>query len=87
MERIRVEIEEMENGRVRIIIYVDGEEVGVMYYEIAKRGFNNKPISMNRWVCVDAKITKLYDMVGGITPKDIMDLCQDEIDRYFMDGV
>lgn len=83
MERIRLEIEEMENGRVRIIIYVDDEEAGVMYYELAKKTFHAKPITMNKWTCVDAKITKLYDMVGDISPKDIMDLCQEELNNYF----
>lgn len=83
MDRISLEIEEMDKGRVRIIIYVDGEEAGVMYYEIAKRGFSTKPVSMNKWACVDAKITKLYDMVEDMTPKKIMDMCQEELRNYF----
>lgn len=83
MDRISLEIEEMENNRVRIIIYVDGEEAGVMYYELAKRIFNSKPLSMNKWACVDAKITTLYDMVEDMTPKKIMDMCQEELRNYF----
>lgn len=83
MDRISLEIEEMEKGRVRIIIYVDGQEAGVMYYEIAKRGFSTKPVSMNKWACVDAKITNLYDMVEDMTPKKIMDMCQEELRNYF----
>lgn len=81
MDRVRLEMDEMENGRIRVIIYVDGEEVGVMYYEIAKRVFSSKPLSMNKWACVDAKITKLYDMVEDMTPKRIMDMCQEEIKK------
>jgi len=59
---------------------VSGVSLGLIYYEKAKRGYINKPISMNRWVCVDAKIEGLY-IHGGedITPMDILDKCQEII--------
>lgn len=83
MDRISLEIEEIEKGRVRVIVYVDGQEAGVMYYEIAKRSFSTKPVSMNKWACVDAKITNLYDIVEDMTPKKIMDMCQEEISKWW----
>lgn len=83
MERVRLEITDMDGGRVRVIVYVDEEEAGMMYYEIAKRGFSTKPVSMNKWACVDAKITTLYDIVEDMTPKKIMDMCQEEISKWW----
>jgi hypothetical protein len=48
-----------------------------IYFEKAKKGFTNKPLSMDAWVCVDAKIERLYEVVDyEITPKDIVEVCQ-----------
>ena len=77
---------EIEDGRIRIIIVQEenspnqGEvELGTLYFERAKNTFQRKPITMNGWACVDAKINELYDMGGEITPKEIVSHCQDII--------
>ena len=71
---------EIEDGRIRITISNDDKEVGTLYFEKAKKTFQRKPIGMNGWACVDAKIEGLYEMVGeSITPKDIVKKCQDLI--------
>jgi len=77
---------EIEDGRIRIIIVQEenspnqgGVELGTLYFERAKKTFQRKPITMNGWACVDAKINELYDMGGEITPKEIVAHCQDII--------
>ena len=71
---------EIEYGRIRITISNNDKEVGTLYFEKAKKTFQRKPIGMNGWACVDAKIEGLYEMVGEtITPKDIVKKCQDLI--------
>ena len=68
------------DDRLRFIISFNDQEVGSLYFEKAKRGFTNKPISMDAWLCVDAKIEKLYEVVDyEITPKDIVEVCQNMI--------
>jgi hypothetical protein len=65
------------DDRLRFIISFNDQEVGSLYFETAKKGFTNKPLSMDAWVCVDAKIEKLYEVVDyEITPKDIVEVCQ-----------
>jgi hypothetical protein len=70
---------EIEDGRIRIIIVQEEKELGTLYFERAKKTFQRKPITMNGWACVDAKIDGLYDMGGEITPKEIVAHCQDII--------
>ena len=68
----------MEVGRIRMVISLNEEvELGTLYFEKAKRTFQRKPIGMDAWACVDAKIEGLY-IHGGehITPKDIVRKCQ-----------
>ena len=68
------------DDRLRFIISFNDQEVGSLYFEKAKRGFTNKPISMDAWLCVDAKIEKLYEVVDyEITPKQIVEECQNMI--------
>lgn len=68
------------DDRLRFIISFNDQEVGSLYFEKAKRGFTNKPISMDAWLCVDAKIEKLYEVVDyEITPKEIVEVCQSMI--------
>jgi hypothetical protein len=65
------------DDRLRFIISFNDQEVGSLYFEKAKKGFTNKPLSMDAWVCVDAKIERLYEVVDyEITPKDIVEVCQ-----------
>ena len=71
---------EIEDGRIRITISNDDKEVGTLYFEKAKKTFQRKPIGMNGWACVDAKIEGLYEIGGEtITPMDIVKKCQDLI--------
>ena len=69
---------EVEVGRIRITVSLNEEvELGTLYFEKAKRGFTNKPISMDAWLCVDAKIEKLYEISDyEIFPKEIVEVCQ-----------
>ena len=73
----------IEVGRIRMVISLkDQVELGTLYFEKAKRAFQRKPIGMNAWACIDAKIEGLY-VHGGehITPKDIVRKCQQLIQR------
>lgn len=69
----------IEEGRIRIIIVQEEKELGTLYFERAKKTFQRKPITMNGWACVDAKINELYNMGGEITPKEIVAHCQEMI--------
>ncbi len=68
----------LEEGRVRVTVSILEVELGSLYFEKAKRSFINKPVGMNGWACVDAKVEGLY-VHGGehITPKDIVAKCQE----------
>jgi hypothetical protein len=71
----------IEEGRIRMVISLDDQvELGTLYFEKAKKTFQRKPIGMDGWACVDAKIQGLF-VHGGehITPKDIVKKCQDLI--------
>ena len=68
-------MDKIEEGRIRFIISFNEEEVGSLYFEKAKKGFTNKPLSMDAWVCVDAKIERLYEVSDyEIFPKDIVEV-------------
>ena len=71
----------MDPDRVRVVVTLLNEiELGVLYFEKAKKGWTNKPISMDGWRCVDAKVEGLYVHGGAdLTPKDIVAHCQDLI--------
>ena len=70
-------MDRMEEGRIRFIVSLNEVEMGSLYFEKAKKGFTNKPVSMDAWVCVDAKIEKLYEVSEyDITPKQIVAVCQ-----------
>jgi len=79
-EYIVPEIEWLEENRVRIVLRVEDQELGTLYFEKAKRGWNRKPILQNGWACVEAKVEGLY-VYGGesITPKEIVAWCQELI--------
>ena len=81
MDKLTFELTEIEDGVIRIVITLLGEvELGVLYYERAKKSFNRKPVGMNSWTCVDAKVEGLYVHGGeNITPTDIMNKCQELI--------
>jgi hypothetical protein len=70
-------MDKIEEGRIRFIVSLKDEEVGSLYFEKAKRTFQRKPVSMDAWVCVDAKIERLYEVSDyDITPKQIVEVCQ-----------
>jgi len=74
------ELSELEKNRIRILVSHNDRELASIYFEKAKNSFQNKPITMNAWGCVDAKIEGLYEMEGEIpTPKEIVKTCQDLI--------
>ena len=70
----------IEDNRIRIVVSLnDNIELGTLYFEKVKRGFTNKPLSINAWACVDAKIEGLYQQGESITPKEIVGKCQELI--------
>jgi hypothetical protein len=85
VDTLTYQMDQIEEGRIRIVVLLNEEvELGTLYFERAKKSFNRKPIGMNAWGCVDAKVEGLY-VYGGdeITPKDIVAKCQSLIrERY-----
>ena len=78
-------MDKIEEGRIRFIISFNEEEVGSLYFEKAKVGFNRKPIGMDAWVCVDAKIERLYEVSDyEIFPKHIVEVCQKMIKAEYL---
>ena len=83
MEDLTYDLFQLDDMRIRIVISLYEKELGTLYFERAKRSFMNKPVGMNSWACVDAKVEGLY-VVGGdhITPKDIVAKCQNIISSW-----
>lgn len=88
MEDLIFNLETMDYGtpdgrsgdRIRVVISDHNlNQKGVLYFERVKTGFNRKPLSMNSWACVDAKIEGLYDMGGDYSSLDILNKCQELI--------
>ena len=77
IQDLTYDIFQLDEMKMRIVISLYEKELGTLYFEKAKRAFTNKPVGMNSWACVDAKVEGLY-VVGGeeITPKDIVAHCQ-----------
>jgi len=77
IQDLTYDIFQLDEMKTRIVISLYEKELGTLYFEKAKRAFTNKPVGMNSWACVDAKVEGLY-VVGGedITPKDIVAHCQ-----------
>lgn len=77
MDKLTYDIQRLTENRICVEVGISGTTLGLIYYERAKRSFNKKPISMDGWLCVDAKVEGLYEYGGvNITPKDIMDHIQ-----------
>ena len=55
------------------------ESLGILYFEKAKRGYVRKPIGLNAWACVDAKVEGLYTKDESITPAQIISECRNRI--------
>ena len=86
VDTLSYDLTQMDEDKIRIVVSLnEGDdksssvvvELGTLYFEKAKRMFQRKPIGMNAWACVDAKVEGLY-VYGGdnITPKDIVSKCQ-----------
>lgn len=81
IDTLTYDINVLREGVIRIVVSINNEtELGSLYFEKAKKSFQRKPIGMDSWACVDAKVEGLY-VYGGeqITPKDIVRKCQDLI--------
>ena len=77
MEYVLTEIDD----RIRVTISNDHKEIGLLYFEKAKKGFTNKPLSMGSWACIDAKIEDDSIFHEGFTPKQMVGECQEMIKR------
>jgi hypothetical protein len=87
IDELSYELTDMGDGRIRVVVSIspndEGVELGVLYFERAKRMFQRKPIGMDGWCLIDAKITGLYDYGhDNITPKDIVAKCQSLIKEF-----
>jgi len=82
MDKLSYELTQLDPDRIRVVVTMMGGEVelGTLYFEKAKRSFSRKPIGLDSWACIDAKVEGLY-VHGGedITPKDIVAKCQELI--------
>jgi hypothetical protein len=80
MDRLRFNVDKMDDNKIRITITdKEDNQKGLLYFEKVKVGFIKKPISMNSWACIDAKIEGLYEMGGDYSSLDILNRCQDII--------
>ena len=76
---IKPTIDRLEHDRVRITLEVWDVELGVLYFEKAKRGWTKKPLTQG-WTCVDARVEGLYIYEGiSVTPKELVSWCQELI--------
>ena len=83
MEDLIFNIDRIDEGVIRITISdMNLNQKGVLYFEKVKVGYNRKPISMNSWACVDAKVEGLYDMGGDYSSLDILNKCQRLISSF-----
>jgi hypothetical protein len=80
MDNLRFNADRMEDNKIRITITdKEDNQKGLLYFEKVKVGFIKKPISMNSWACIDAKVEGLYDMGGDYSSLDILNRCQEII--------
>ena len=84
VDTLSYDLTHLDGDKIRIVVSLNEEvELGTLYFEKAKKTFQRKPIGMNAWACVDAKVEGLY-VYGGdnITPKDIVAKCQQLIQEF-----
>jgi hypothetical protein len=78
MDKLTYVMDYLSPHRVRVVVTYRDHEMGVLYFEQAKKNFINKPVGMGGWLCVDAKIEGLYEYGGEhITPKQIISHIQE----------
>lgn len=76
------DLTEMDPHRLRMVIRykITDDEVAVLYFEKMKTKFLRKPVTMQGWGCVDAKMEGFYERVNyNITPKEVVSYCQELI--------
>ena len=78
VDTLSYDLTKLDEDKIRLVVKLNEEvELGTLYFEKAKKTFSRKPISMNGWACIDAKVEGLYVHGGAdITPKDIVAKCQ-----------
>jgi hypothetical protein len=78
VDTLSYDLTKLDEDKIRLVVKLNEEvELGTLYFEKAKKTFSRKPVSMNGWACVDAKVEGLYVHGGAdITPKDIVAKCQ-----------
>lgn len=80
MDKLTYSVDKFSDDRCRVEVGISGMTLGVLYFEKPKRGWGNKPIVYNDWVCIDGDVQGLYEYGGeDITPKDIIRRCQEII--------
>ena len=81
MDKLTYELTHLEQDRIRIVVTMMGGEVelGTLYFEKAKRSFSRKPVGMDQWACVDAKVEDETIFNEDFIPKDMIGKCQDLI--------
>ena len=72
LEQLIPQLEIQEDKKVITITDEGGEHLGLLYYELAKKGFTNKPIGLNKWGMVECKIERLYEKYPEIEPLDVL---------------
>lgn len=72
----------MDDGTIRIIFSMGEEEMVCLYYEVAKRGWSNKPILTNKFRCIDGKVMNpnIYEN-KIVEPKDLVGWGQEIIEK------
>jgi hypothetical protein len=76
MDKLRFDMTQPDNDRIVIdVFYTDGgvdQSLGVLYFERAKKVWTEKPVGLNEWACVDAKVEGLYTIDESITPTNML---------------
>lgn len=76
-------IQIVDEGKIRVLFHIAEYEMACLYYENSKMSWTNKPISMNQWRCVDAKLSdKSIYINGKVEPKDLVGWGNELIKSY-----
>ena len=81
MDKLTFEVSEIGEHRLCVEVKLSGMSGGLLYFERAKKTYNTKPVSMDRWVCVDANVKDIYVYgsmeIEHLTPKVLMEWALD----------
>jgi len=76
-------IQKIDEGRMRVLFHVAEFEMACLYYENSKKGWTNKPLSLNQWRCVDARMSDKTIYINGLVePKDLVGWGNELIKSY-----